>query len=87
MKHQSRTWAERKRRLEAKGLREKARLIEPSGLHAVKAEYKDKVMRPRQTDMGLIPGHSVEKIEYYEEQVGEGPYKWTETGYRFTLKD
>ena len=53
----------------------------------MKAEYKDKVMRPHQTDMGLIPGHSVEKIEYYEEQVGEGPYKWTETGYRFTLKD
>ena len=40
----ARAWESRKRMKEAREIREKARLIEPSGLHAVKAEYRDKVI-------------------------------------------
>lgn len=46
-------WASRKRMKEARELRGKARIIEPAGLHAVKAEYKAKVMQGYQPRLDL----------------------------------
>lgn len=44
-------WASRKRMKEARELREKASIIEPAGTHAVKAEYKAKVMQGYQPEL------------------------------------